>query len=319
MREHPPALQDWNKRIVQDIACPEGAVHSGALEYSRWAALGVPRGVAVNMARAVNRIEDAPGFFDYARVSDPAGAVEWHVNFADPVLFAAYGSPLFAQDEIQVAEHPALGALCEALHDGSSHAWTVEGGSPTPVLVTGVERRCHVATEADPAQGRPIPLYGNSFSRADEATVNKATTRIDPPTITNIIAMAATTGSGTYSDVEIAYTLVTAQTAFAAAVQESQRFAGPGKQVIVHTGFWGCGAFGGHRTLMTTLQTIAAEMAGVDRIVFHTGMPGGEESINSARKLIGWDLAEGSDTIEIRELIQRIVNLGFVWGVGDGN
>jgi hypothetical protein len=212
-----------------------------------------------------------------------------------------------------------LGALCEALHGGSSHAWTVEGGSPTPVLVTGVERRCHVATEPDPAEGRPVGLYGNRFTDADEATVEKATTRIDPPTITNLIAMAATTGAGRYSDVEIAYTLVTAQTAFAAAVQESQRLVGPGKQVVVHTGYWGCGAFGGHRTLMTTLQAIAAEMAGVNRIVFHTGMPGGESAINSARKLIGWDLAEGSATIEIRELIQRIVNQGFIWGVSDGN
>jgi len=37
--------------------------------------------------------------------------VPWYVNFADPRLFTAYGSGLFAQDEIQAAEHPILGHL----------------------------------------------------------------------------------------------------------------------------------------------------------------------------------------------------------------
>ena len=32
------------------------------------------------------------------------GGAEWHVNFADPRLFVSYGSGLFAQDEMQVAE-----------------------------------------------------------------------------------------------------------------------------------------------------------------------------------------------------------------------
>lgn len=41
--------------------------------------------------------------------------MEWWVNFADPILFVAYAGRLFAQDEIQVAEHPALGHLKEKL------------------------------------------------------------------------------------------------------------------------------------------------------------------------------------------------------------
>jgi hypothetical protein len=39
----------------------------------------------------------------------------WHVNFADPQLFVAYGSQLLAQDELQAAEHPLLGSIREAL------------------------------------------------------------------------------------------------------------------------------------------------------------------------------------------------------------
>jgi hypothetical protein len=39
-----------------------------------------------------------------------ACAEEWHVNFADPRLVTAYGSGLFARDEMRVGEHLA--------HDG---------------------------------------------------------------------------------------------------------------------------------------------------------------------------------------------------------
>lgn len=39
--------------------------------------------------------------------------VEWYVNFADADLFVAYHIGLFAQDEIQTAEHPACGAIKE--------------------------------------------------------------------------------------------------------------------------------------------------------------------------------------------------------------
>ena len=37
-------------------------------------------------------------------------------------------------------------------------------------------------------------LYGAALARADEDAVSRATTRIDPATVTNIIAMAAPAG-----------------------------------------------------------------------------------------------------------------------------
>src|SRR2546427_2700180 len=84
-------------------------------------------------------------------VAGDGDALEWYVNFADPHLFVAYGSALFAQDEMQVAEHPALGALKEALDAQGHDAVTVENGRLTPVLVMGAERRCRVTTDRSPA------------------------------------------------------------------------------------------------------------------------------------------------------------------------
>ena len=149
--------------------------------------------------------------------------------------------------------------------------------------------------------------------------IRRATTPIDPPTITNLIAMAALPGgSGRYDLDEIAYVLRTAFTAFRAAVLESARSRGSGCPVVVHTGFWGCGAFGGNRVLMTALQVLAAEMAGLERVVFHTGDASGVAAIDAARRLFEAGPITGSP-VETRELIERIHAIGFEWGVSDGN
>ena len=57
---------------------------------------------------AATEIVVAGGYYEY----DGADGI-WHVNFADPQLFVAYGSGLLAQDELQAAEHPMLGSVRE--------------------------------------------------------------------------------------------------------------------------------------------------------------------------------------------------------------
>lgn len=43
--------------------------------------------------------------------------------------------------------------------------------------------------------------------------------------------------------------------------------------MVVHTGNWGTGAFGGNRILMATIQLLASQVAQVDELVFHTFEP----------------------------------------------
>jgi hypothetical protein len=259
------------------------------------------------------------GYFDYQPVLDPENAIEWHVNFADPNLFVAYGSSRFAQDEMEVTEHPVLGALREALVADGRLAVTVDHSEPTPVLVMGVQRRCRVSTDPNLAEGRPHGLYGNAFARATGDAVARATTRIDPPTITNLIAMAAPPGGyGRYRIDEIELVLSTAFTGFRAAALESERDRGVGVRVAVHTGYWGCGAFGGNRVLMALLQVVAARLAGLDLLVFHTGDSGGSAPIEDATRLLREDLGT-EPRLKMHELIVRIGAIGFEWGVSDGN
>ncbi len=320
MSEHPPLITNANKRTVFDIACPQGALHVGNVGYSRWGAPGLPKDALVNVERAVSRTTPQPGFFDYASSADSPEAFEWHLNFAANELFVSYGGGAFAQDEMQVAEHPALAALREALIDRDFVATTIarEQGSPTPVLVTNVERRCSIATFPDPAEGRPMGLYGRAFSAADSATVQRATTRIEPPTMSNIIAIVAPAfGVGRYTDIQIAWILATAFTGFRAAVLETALVA-PGAPVTIHTGFWGCGAFGGNHVLMTILQLIAAEMAHVDSIVFHTAEREGENAFAAGAMLLEYSLAKDAQEISVIDLIGNIDDLGFQWGVSNG-
>jgi hypothetical protein len=316
MGEHPPVIRNRNKRMVLELAFPEGSTSGGELAYTRWATLPLPK--TADPATALELVEAREGAYDYA--SEPAipGAVHWHVNFADPRLFVAYSGALFAQDEMQVAEHPALGALKEALVAGGFPALTVEDGRPTPVLIEGVERRCRIATDRDLSAGRPRGLYGNAFGQASAEVVRQAVSRIAPPTITNLIAMAAPDGGvGPYEAQDFQYVLDTAFTGFRAAVLESQDDAGHQAPTVVHTGYWGCGAFGGNRVVMATLQALSAQMAGVDRLVLHTFDAAGVAAWEEAKSLLA-DL-DGSGATPIPTLVDRLLARGYHWGVRNGN
>ncbi len=285
---HPPVFRHPHKQLAFELASA-GAAPSGSIEVTRWAPAAVP-----DRALEPTAVEATAGFYDYA--GDHAGV--WHVNFADPRLFAAYGSALLAQDELQCVEHPLLGSIREAMvADGV--AATIDRDGPTPVLVAGVERRCAL-----------VEMYGTAFARASASAVRDAIRPIAPPTISNLIAMAAPSGGrGPYFHDDLADILATAFTAFDAAVAESHR-RWPGAPVEIRTGFWGCGAFGGNRRAMTALQLLAARLAGVDRVRFHAA-DGLDDFRRGAADLDG-AIARGGAVLE------QLDELDYEWGTPDG-
>ena len=89
------------------------------------------------------------------------------MNFADKHLFGYWSGSLFAQDEMQVMEHPALGSLQLYLTTNMNRrkgldALTKDGSDPTPCLVQNVPRVCAIDTAG---------IYGNSFATASSARV----------------------------------------------------------------------------------------------------------------------------------------------------
>jgi len=310
MVEYPPHWQHANKALVFQVASSSGDPFQGEIHYARWKALPLPEELHPGSLFQV-----APGFFDYPPPAQ--GQVEWHLNFADRHLFAFYGSALMAQDELQVAEHPILGSLRHALLARGSQAETLdEDSQPTPITISGVQRKCRIDTKPDPQAGRPNGLYGNLFARASREQVIAATHPISPPTISNILAMAAPSyGSGRYRLDQIRQITQNATTGFRAARAESTRLDPTAQRTLIHTGFWGCGAFGGNRILMTMLQALAAEITGVD-LRFHAGDPAGVSLAVRAYQDYQ-QMLTGTSSLE--QVLNRVYQQAFLWGISDGN
>ena len=298
VQSNPLLFRSRNKKIVYDIAM-DGATLSGVpSKYVRWRAFDL-----------VDIHEDFPtddwvvpvvGYYDYKPFGE--GVTDWHVNFADPHLFQFYGTGLLAQDETMVAEHPMLAHLREYLVESGYMPLTINGDDPSPVTITDVRRRCSLNVDE---------IYGYRFASASADKVRFAVSKIDSQIKTNLIAMASIgCGEGRYTVDQIEYLLRTAYTGFAAARAQTESL-----RCAVHTGFWGCGDFGGNRTLMALIQIVAASMARVDQLVFHHGYLAAASHVHEAREIfdayLGWTKAD-----KVAGLIEM---MRFDWGTGDGN
>ncbi len=119
-----------------------------------------------------------------------------------------------------------------------------------------------------------------------------------------------------YSRNEIVFVLSSAFTGFRAAVHESRRNVSGNVTVAIHTGYWGCGAYGGNRELMPLLQMVAASCAEVDVLVFHTGgdNDGYAKGVRTLEEILPADARISTD-----DLLASVDSLGYAWGVSDGN
>ncbi len=327
MSKRPPVWRHSHKQAIYDQMLREGGTPQGALRYTRWSL--VP--LAGEMLLHPCEVETPFGFYRYAE----SGPEAWHVNFADSRLFAAYGSSLMAQDEWQALEHPVLGSLRESLLYDEFPALTRQDGVSTPVLVMNAPRQCAIDLTGnsrgdrakqdwrslfglfEPKQATQSSLYGNAFRDASLEDVMAITKVLSPATLTNLIAISAPTGHGRYTQKQIRDILETAYAGFRAAVLESQHFGAGAADVVICTGWWGCGAFGGHRVLMALLQILAARLAGVSRLVFHIGLDADFHPFGEINALL--ENLVSRNQVTIQTLLNQITDLGFSWGVSDGN
>ena len=306
--QYPPVWKHPNKLTAFEFACPPDIRHEGSVTVSRWSSMPLP----AEATSADPAVKLRPDFFTYE--SPPTGEFHWHLNFANYNLFSSYAGALFAQDEMQVLEHPLLASVRQALLADKLSTLVVDNMQPVPILISGVPRRMRFATEANAAELRPGGLYGRAFASAPVAALRRAVKRIDPPTASNILAIEAPVGGyGPYTTVTLRFILETAYTGFRAALLETADLAGASRAVI-HTGFWGCGAYGGNRTIMTMLQLLAARLARVPSLVFHSGDEAGNESFTTAAGIYA-----GLKATSVESLLTEMERMGYSWGTSDGN
>ena len=313
--EYTPAWHDDNKLIVFEIAKSSGYPFSGNISYRRWSPSALPDRTDNNRLK----FSAHPEVFKYAQQKDPK-IVDWHLNFADPDLFVAYGSELFAQDEIQVAEHPILGSVREMLISKNCFAETLDDdGNPTPITITGAQRRCAINTQPNPEIGCPDGIYGNAFEIATEEQIRASTSVISPPTISNILAISAPYGgTGYYTREDMIKVLITAYNGFYYARKESERLFPDNSKTIIHSGFWGCGAFGGNRELMTILQCFAASLAKVDLKFWAVNDSGVKVALGAAEQYFSITEPRAINKFT-HNLLERLLARKYQWGESDGN
>ncbi|KAL4456818.1 hypothetical protein ABPG73_002265 [Tetrahymena malaccensis] len=247
---------------------------------------------------------------------------QWHVNFADQHLFGFYHTNLFAQDEIQCAEHPLLSHVrAAAEYLGKKVApLTIEDG-PTPILIKDIHRLGVV--NVMPTNENNYGLYGNNFARANLKYIDSMSQKIvNDKYLTNFIAMAALGyGSGTYKYDEIKFLFQTAKSSFSLAKELSE-----GMEVELHTGNWGCGAFGNNRQLIASIQLFAAHLSGIQNVVYHTFDKEGKKGFDEGKKIyesflrdIKINNCESPNFQLDQQFIMFLTKQNFQWGYSDGN
>ena len=304
-QRYKPRWKNANKQIVADMAGTDENT-TGIITASRWA-LSSTRGIPTTTTACTNATF-AQGFYQYAESSQDDQTTHWHVNFADPYLFGYAEGPLLAQDELQVVEHPTLLSVAKAMEHGHHHG--VSGLkrqtrrptnilTATPVLIQNAPRRCRLDTSN---------IYGDSFATASPDTIRDAVKLIRPPTRSNIVAIVAIQPNhGTYTREQIQELYHTAYIGF-----HSVALTKP--HATIHTGHWGCGAFGGNKGLLATLQILAAA-AGVDRLVCwygHTTMD--RTAVEHGQHVASFLQGKGTG-----DAIDLLVSAGYRWGNANEN
>jgi hypothetical protein len=363
VRDNPPRWHCGNKKLVYEmVTSNESNSFHGKLEYTRWEEFPLPN--SFNNFKEM-KIEVRNDVFDYSSPEDD-NTVIWYINFADRNLFGYYGGNLFAQDESQCLEHPALCSLRECLYrDTRDKLAYLTTGLPiltktssssdsssfisTPILIRGVERKAQIKTDSNAQEGRPYGLYGNKFAYASTNAIKLATTiydeRIDPrtgrPYYSNIIAIEAPKyGRGSYTFGTIKSILATAYSGFLAAKFESLVEKGflernhkenqehtkinvkedsvQKPRVIIHTGNWGCGAYGGNISIMSCLQIAAAHLAGIDKIIYHAMGDDNEAEFNIGLQVYNKLIRDAKGDVNVNDFIKDVESKGFQWGFSNG-
>ena len=248
------------------------------------------------------------GFYDYTKAME--GEDTWFVNFADPRLFVAYDSCLFAQDEIQTLEMPLLAAFkiyIESRPIGGFAPLTKAYGNPTPYLFKDVPYWISVNTSPVLKDGSVESIYGNNFMDADDEAIEAGVRTFEGDLRCNVLAISAPDGGyGRYTEDELTELMRTLLCSYSAVREQASG------RVVIHAGNWGCGAFGGNRELMYLAQMYAASVCGVDELVMH--------AVDEAVLGRAVSLYEYMDKkMRFADVIAFLHSRKYEWGESDGN
>ena len=314
VKTYPPRFETATKRGIFEAHGAAGYAAGVPMTYTRWKPRSLAGVAGPWKAPTITITEDA---FEYSGPRKP-GHVAWYPIFADQRLFRHYHASWLAQEETVALECPALvsarrAVLADKQGGGSSHIMTVaeregvsttarcspdhgdvgdgldgpddgwlflSGVDPTPITITGVQRRARVHPR----------LYGNAFALVGPAEVGEYVKPVDGGGSCNFFAISAPTERrGEYTAETVSYIASATYSAYMAVKEASP----PGLPVELHIGGWGTGVCGGNVMLMAYLQLIGAWAARINEVVFHVR---GEQQACAAEYTRGYVIAAAGTT-----------------------
>jgi len=257
--------------------------------------------------RPKTQVQLFEGTFPY-----PVGEHHWTANFGDPHLFFGCEGPLLAQDELQVLEFPALSHLHRAILNTPFARLDTMGSC---LLIEGAKRHGHLDTSREfPGFGN---LYGNRFRAASFQQIDEALARFEIPLNSKLFVFCAPNISPDlegqpYRYEHLHHLFINAYAAFKG-IQEKD------PNAVIHTGNWGCGAFGNSVAAQALMQIAAARLAGIKRIHYYPLLQAAE--FNAAEQL--FDQIERENprmTVDgfLRYVEAHAAEFGLLYGRGNG-
>ncbi|EGF30937.1 hypothetical protein IMCC9480_589 [Oxalobacteraceae bacterium IMCC9480] len=282
-----------------------------------------------------------------ASVSQPVPrkpVYEVHVDFANSCLGGSWKRDNnFAQEEIVFTENVGLGAIASYAQEEGMTALAhltndnffkkekefpahysygrnfltrrPDNNAPAPILIEGAERVANFLS------------YGGKAADLDkDELIGETYKKIDDCLQTNWLAIAAPNHSrdaggkrvrpdwkqAKETEIDSAFMDIfsTAHAGFAMAKNN----AGNERDLRIHTGQFGCGAFANNLVISTAAQMLAAKVVGVNEIIFHhyndekkPGHDSNKELVNKIDKIISERLSNNRDTTTAKNLIELVL------------
>lgn len=180
-----------------------------------------------------------------------AGQHHWTANFGDRKVFFGSITGLLAQDELQALEHPAISHVFVAIENDPIFGKLDLNGSA--LLVEGAKRYGKLNDLEH--------LYGNQFAEAPLPDVGRAIERFPDPQESKLFVFVAPHIAPQREGMPYQYTDLRAL--FSNAFAAFSSIAAKDANAVIHTGNWGCGAFGNDPKTVALIQLAAARFAGI--------------------------------------------------------
>ncbi len=192
---------------------------------------------------------------------------QWYVIFANKHLGGGYLNQGFVQEEILMIECPEL-SIAVSQFD-----------------ILGPLEKNEVGIYTNVSRGSEILVYGRAIQNF-QGKLSEAFQRV-PVTSINLLAIDAVNVSKKSNGVtkeDLEYMLDKATIGFKAVVDHGGR--------EIYTGKWGCGVYGNDLSSIFMITMLAAQRAGLSKVIFHLYNGSGRDLIEPCLKLSPMEMEE---------------------------